>query len=469
LNLKARQTISPMVESIYTYTSRFWTIDYYGPEFISFMRIATIIVLTVTPVFLLINVVYALIVGFNILLFILSVAPVVVLVVAPYFWRFIVKSGVDKELPAVLAYLMVYTKSPIHIADLIVKLKDERGFFWFRFESSRLKFLLDSGLDPLAALKKLAETTPSKSFSSVLRDYTNAQILGASRSQLSLILFNHALNSIREQWRAHIDFGKIVAEGIIAAIVSLIALTPVVLIGGSLSVLILVVPLVVAPAGALAMLATRPSLGEYKLGYFETLITLAVPFTAVLINFKVSLEAGLAYLIGMTIVVESIAIGYRNLSHRAFQELRIAIDEAKLGYIPEERLSRAERAAIGVIRAIISASRVAGTMGLSDALTQLYSLIDEARREAKSASVQASILALISIASVPMAIYSLQLLASAIQSMPQLGNVSSINEITTIIASTAPLVALPASVLQRGWLITPVYPLLAQILVLLIL
>jgi hypothetical protein len=264
-----------------------------------------------------------------------------------------------------------------------------------------------------------------------------------------------------------VEFGRVVAEGIVAAIISIVALSPLILLGGGYPVLLVVIPAVVAPAGAIAMLATRPSIGEYRLSYFELLLTITVPLVAVIINYKVSLEAGLAYLAGMTIVVEAIAIGFRRLNATAMRELRLAVEESRLGIIPEGRLAKAERAASGVVRAIISASKIAGTMGIGEALNHIITLIEEAQRHVKAASLQATVLAILSATSIPIAIYGLNLLENAIKtSSLGVSDPTTITLMTWLIAVTSPLVALPASVLQRGWLISPVYPLITQAMVL---
>ena len=443
---------------------RLWDPELYGPEPSRFFRLmfkASLIlalVLTVLAPLLLLA---------GLPVFVLALPPVAVLIpyIAPAIWRAILGSGVDRELPAVLAYLIPYTRTPINIVDLIAMLRGE-GYFWARFEASRLRFLLDLGYDPLTALKKLAETTPSRGLSEVLRDYINAQTLGVSRGQLTLLLFKHAMESIRDQWRSHIEFGKVVAEGVVAAIVSMAALAPLVLLGGGYPVLLVAIPAVVAPAGAIAMLATRPSIGEYRLSYFELLLTITVPFIAVAINFRISLEAGLAYLVGMTVVVEAIAIGFKRLSSTSMRELRLAVEESRLGLIPEERLAKAERVASGIIRTVISASRIAGTMGIGEALNQILSLVEEAQRHAKTASLQATILATLSAVSIPIAVYGLNLLKNAVEaSSMNLIDPTSISHIIWLIAATSPLVTLPASILQRGWLISPLYPLLTQTLV----
>jgi hypothetical protein len=444
---------------------RLWDPELYGPEPSRFFRLmfkaslSLAIVLTILAPLLLLKGLEGPIV------LALTLAPLLLSYTMPTVWRVILGSGVDKELPAVLAYLIPYTRTPINIADLIAMLKGE-GYFWTKFEASRLRFLLNLGYDPLTALKKLAETTPSRGLSEVLRDYINAQTLGVSRGQLTLILFKHAMDSIRDQWRSHIEFGRVVAEGVVAAVVSMAALAPLVLLGGGYPVLLVTIPAVVAPAGALAMLATRPTIGEYRLSYFELLLTITVPFIAIIINFKVSLEAGLAYLLGMTIVVEAIAVGFRRLSSTAMKELRLAVEEARLGLIPEERLAKAERVASGIVKTIISASKIAGTMGIGEALNQILSLVEEAQRHAKSASLQATILAVLSAISIPIAIYGLDLLKNAVEtSNLSIVDPTSITYIIWLIAITSPLVALPASILQRGWLISPLYPLLTQALV----
>ncbi len=450
---------------INSYMYKLWDPELYGPEVSRFFRLMfkTSIILALTLIMLIIVLILT---GLTeVIVVVLPLIPLLLVYITPLVWRIILGFGVDKELSAVLAYIIPYTRTPINIADLMIMLEG-KGYFWFRFEASRLRFLLNLGYDPLTALKKLAETTPSKSLNEVLRDYVNVQSLGVSRSQLTLLLFKHAMDTIRDQWKSHIEFGKVVAEGVVAAIISMVALTPLVLLSGGYPILLVLIPAIVAPAGALAMLVTRPSIGEYRLSYFELILTITVPFIAVMINYRISLEAGLAYLIGMTIVVEAIAIGFKKLNSIAMRELRLAVEESRVKPIPEDRLTKAERATSGILKAIISASRIAGAMGIGEALNHILTLIEEAQRNARAASLQASILAILSAISIPIAIYGLNLLEKAIT----INNLSIVNPIAVtqmkqLIAITSPLVALPASTLQRGWLISPIYPLLTQALV----
>ena len=440
-----------------------WDPELYGPEATRFLTLAIGAVLVSSPVL----VAFFLFISPR-LAFLVPLVLIFALLAAPKVWRSMVGRGVDRELPALLSYLVVYSKSPMHMADLLLRAEGE-GFRWSRYEISRLRLLMNLGRDPTTALKMLADTTPASKFGEIMRDYINAQTMGASRTQLSLLLFKRAVESLGEQWRGHVEFGKVVAEAIVAAVVSIVAITPLSLLGGSAPMTLLVLPLLVAPAGALVMLMTRPSLGELRLGYLEALATFSVPLIAVAINFKLSLVAGLAFLLGMVVVVEIMNIGYGRLSERALRELRLASEEARLGYLPEERLMRAERLAPEVIRAVTSAAKVAGTSGLGEALTQLYSLMEEARRQARSASMQASVLAIIASLSVPIAIYSLSLLGEAAASMPGTGSPELLEEMSRLIVSMSPLVALPASVLQRGWLLSPIYPLISQGIAMLVL
>ncbi len=467
-----KRTISSLTLSIAgfidSYASSLWDPEVYGPGVSKVLRLSFAITVLSSPLLVVVGAFLIIVYGAPLLTLLAPAALLLAFFIVSRVWRLALGSGVDKELPAVLAYLLPYTRSPIQIADLIVRLRDEEGYFWSKFEASRLKLLLDLGYDPISALKKLSETTPSRRLAEVIDDYIHAQTLGASRGQVTILLFRHAMDSVRDQWRGHIEFGKLIAEGIVAAVVSMVALAPLALLGGGYPVILTLIPLIVAPAGALAMLATRPALGEYRVGYFEAIITLTVPVVAVILNFKLSLEAGLAYLVGMTIVVEAMALGFRRLSSNAFRELRAAVEESRLGVIPEDRLARAEKAATGVIKAIVSASRIAGTMGVTDALSQLYSLIEEAQRQVKSTSIQAVILALISVASLPIAMYSLKILSASAAPLGRV-NTASMEEALKILAATSPLIALPASVLQRGWLISPLYPLIAQTLAILIL
>ncbi|MCX8195727.1 MAG: hypothetical protein N3F67_01385 [Acidilobaceae archaeon] len=433
-----------------------WELELYGPHAVKLFSALLLASLLSLPLLL------ALSLFFRAALLLLPL-PLLTIAFAPTIWRYLVGRGVDRELPALLAYLLVYSKSPVHVADLLLRAEGE-GFRWTRFEIARLRLLLDAGKDPISALKRLAETTPAGKFGEVMRDYVNAQTMGASRTQLSMLLFRRAIDAVGEQWRGHVEFGRVVAEGIVAAIVSVVAITPVALLGGSLPMALVTLPLAMAPAGAIAMLLTRPSIGEYRLGYLESLLTFSVPLAAAAINFKVSPAAGLAFLLGATVAVEIMNVGYRRLSERALAELRAAAEEARLGYLPEERLSRAERLAPEVIRSVISAAKVAGTAGLGEALARLYDLVEEARRHARSASMQAAVLGIVAAFSIPVAIYSLSLLKPAAASMPGLGSGSEglIEELTRLLLSTSPLVALPAAALQRGWFLSPVYPLISQ-------
>ncbi|MGC8954446.1 MAG: hypothetical protein ACP5N5_07015, partial [Desulfurococcus sp.] len=99
-------------------------------------------------------------------------------------------------------------------------------------EAERLEILLTLTQDPHNSLRELARTTPSRGLRLTLEDYIHAQSLGASRAHLTLTLFRRALDAVRDSWRSHVEFSRLVAEGVATLAVALVAVTPVALIGG---------------------------------------------------------------------------------------------------------------------------------------------------------------------------------------------------------------------------------------------
>lgn len=439
--------------------------EVYGAEVVKIVRAALLPAIALSALALALSA-FAVVRGWGLLYVLAPLLLPALLYLSPTILRITIGAGLEKELPAVLAYLMIYARSSHHVADLLVRLKDEESLPWMRREASRLEMLLSLYPDPVSALKRFAETTPSRGLREALMDYINAQTLGTSRSQLSLMLFSRAMEAVREQWRSHVEFGKIVAEALVAGIVAIVALAPLSVLGASLPPAFILLPVAISPAGAMIMLMTRPSIGEYQLGRLETFTTFLVPGIAVGINVFISPASGLAFLVAMTVAVEIMMIAYSRRMEAALKELRTAAEEARLGRLREERLLAAERLGSSVIKAIISASKVAGSTGIGEMLSQLYALMEEARRQARSASIQAAVLALIAAAAVPLTIYSLGLVkgASAVTGAGE----EVIGQMIYLLVVTSPLVALPAAALQRGWLISPAYPMISQAAALLV-
>jgi hypothetical protein len=335
--------------------------------------------------------------------------------------------------------------------------------------------LVDLAQDPHGSLKTLASTTPSRGLRLTLEDYTHAQTLGAGRAQLTLTLFRRALDAVRDSWRSHVDFARLVAEGMATLAVALVAVTPVAMLGGVGGVMSVLawLPVVAAPAGAIVILLNRPELGEFRPPLVVRVMALQAPFVAAALALAVSLEAGIAWLLGWAIPVElaNWAVGRR--AEIAERELRRAVDEARLGIPPVERLKAAEELAGGVLRAILKSARVAGMTGVWEALSLVYTLVQEARSLAGSARTQGLMMSLI-LALIPaLSVFTLKMIAAAVAEGGGAASALGFNlqdiaveaeRTARIIVAASPLIPLPAAVLHRGWTPSPIPPLLAIIL-----
>jgi hypothetical protein len=197
---------------------------------------------------------------------------------------------------------------------------------------------------------------------------------------------------------------------------------------------------------------------------------LQAPFVAAALALTVSLEAGIAWLLGWAIPVElaNWAVGRR--AELAERELRRAVDEARLGMPPVERLKAAEELAGGVLRAILKSARVAGMTGVWEALSLVYTLVQEARSLAGSARTQGLMMSLI-LALIPaLSVFTLKMIAAAVAEGGGVASAFGFNlqdiaveaeRTARIIVAASPLIPLPAAVLHRGWTPSPIPPLLA--------
>ena len=398
--------------------------------------------------------------------------PLLVSLAAPRVWRFVVGYQVDQELPALLTYMLPYTYSNLHIADVLMGVRVVGEFPWAAREAERLRVLVDLTQDPHGSLKMLASTTPSRGLRLTLEDYIHAQTLGAGRAQLTLTLFRRALDAVRDSWRSHVDFARLVAEGMATLAVALVAVTPVAMLGGVGGVVSVLawLPVVAAPAGAIVILLNRPGLGEYRPPLFVRVMALQAPFAATALALTSSPEAGVAWLLGWAIPVEVAVWVVGRRAELAERELRRAVDEARLGIPPVERLKAAEELAGGVLRAILKSARVAGMTGVWEALSLVYTLVAEARSLAGSARTQGLMMSLI-LALIPaLSIFTLKMVATAVAEGVGVASAFGVNlqavgeeaeRTARIIAAASPLIPLPAAVLHRGWTPSPIPSLLA--------
>ncbi len=367
--------------------------------------------------------------------------------IAAGMWRSIRAYGVDQEVPLLLAYLLPYTHTPRYIADLIKDLPAS-VFKRMQGEAERLQALLDAGEDPLRALRRLADTTPSKKLSMVLKDYIAAQSLGASRSQITVSLLNHALSTIREYWKRYTELGNLVSEAVVTAIIAVSALTPVTILTGQglgpLGVIAVLAPL----TGAGILLMARPEMGEPRPPSYITIILLAAPLAASILLYTNRIPPAILLLAAASIVGE---YWWRRISRsmeRGIRGLRMAGEAAKYRGDYEKHLKEAEGAASKLVEALTSAVRIAGKLGASTAISTISSVLEEVSTAIKSTRIHALVHSILAIVAIGLGIYTGRLIeeAAASSGIAQQG----VEWVYSVLRASAPLAPLPAVIVYRG-------------------
>lgn len=378
----------------------------------------------------------------------------------PRLWRSLLASGIDKELPAVLVYLVPYSASPRYIADVIAGLPD--GVFkWFRHESSRLRLLMDMGLDPLTALRRLAETTPSRRLREVLVEYTSLQLLGAQSSEASIRLLDRAVSLAREKWASFREIGRAVVELAASGLVSLVALAP--LMGGATGPATIGMGVILVIAG-ITLLGFRPELGDAPRTPLGPAVFFGSTIAGSLLALQGRLQLAVLALLAGSVIGELLHYRVSRVFRGALRSLRVAAEKARLGL---EYLSELEGASpLGApVRAVIESSRIAGGIGVGQALLRLQRVVEEAAEQRSRAVSEAAVLEGVSmIAPLVMALAIGRLARLFQQTGPLLGGAGLLDAESVL--ALAPLAVVPAAILRRGWTASPLSGLAALILVL---
>jgi len=379
-----------------------------------------------------------------------ALAALAIAWMAPRLWRAAVGAGVNREMPSLLAYVIPYASSARYLADVIAALP--RGFFrWTRYEADRLRYFLDLGYDPVGALEELASTTPSRKLREALNDYIHAQKLGAPRSTVTMRLLERAVEEARSAWRSYTDLGRGLVEAATALVIAAAAMAPMALLSGSVNVGLLAAPLAAAPALGILMLAARPALGDYRGNMAAAAVALLGALASAAAGLALGLEYEFAVLAAFTVAAEALAAAEARREEAAYAAFREAVEEARYGRALEAALARAAGLAKGVVAAIVEAARVAGRLGVGEALANLYRVVEEARSARLQARGQGLVLAVLAAAAVPVAVYTLKSIA-AIEGVEILaGSPKSLEAAAQVMVALSPLAPLPASVLMRGW------------------
>ncbi len=365
----------------------------------------------------------------------------------PYIWRSLLASGIDNELPALLLYLVPYVGSPKYLADVLSSVPSYI-FKWIKHESAKIKLLYSMGYDPLGVLKKLQESTPSKKLQLIITEYLNMQAIGATNTAIALRITNRTLENIKEKWSTYSKIGRI---GVEAAVTSLIALGVMLPISsGSSIALILSLPFIAILLSSLILLMTRPKVGDMPRDRKITGVTIAglsISIFGIIIGEYVF--AVLALLVS-SIVGEFFYYKLKKKEQEALINLRVAVEKAKYGQDYEEYLRKASTIDEGILNAVIQASRIAGTIGLGEALSQLIRILDEAFIVRRNIWFEAIILEAISILAPVISIITLEKTIAFMQSTSGLLGISLMSVDMSNIIVLAPLAPIIASILRRG-------------------
>ena len=378
-------------------------------------------------------------------------------------WRWMLSWGLDRETPAILTYLLPYASGPKYLADVIVGAPREH-FTWLRWEADRLEYLLKLGRDPLSALRELARTTPSKKLREALLDYVNTHELGAPRSQVTMRLLERALAEARGQWRGYIELAKGIIESIVALTMSLVVLAPIGFMASKDLAPLALIPAILSPVGALALISMRPAIGEGDTGGEIPLLAVTGAFASTIAFFTVDWKIAVAILLILAIIVEYRSYRAFHIEEKATMVLREIAVGAKYGRFTHERITEALPAASKILRALISALTYAGKLGISEALINVYRVLEEAREARLSSKGQGLILTGVAVLTPPISIYMINMLANLAKGGEALGITSNPQSLAVYLSAASPLIPIIGAALWRGRKLSLIPSLIALVL-----
>ncbi|MEB3765741.1 MAG: hypothetical protein GSR77_06215 [Desulfurococcales archaeon] len=384
----------------------------------------------------------------------------------PIIWRSVEGSGVDSEIPALLLYLIPYMGNPKYLADVLEDVPED-VFKWTRHEASKLRMLSRLGLDPVSSLRKLQELTPSRRLRIVLSEYLNLQAIGATRASIALRITSRALDAIRDSWANYSQIGKLGVEATVTSLVAIGALLP--LAGGDSALYVVVLPVVAVIVTGVALLLMRPRIGDSPRKWYIPLIALSgIALSVILITlgykYTAIFPAAISSLIG-----ELSYVKIKQSEEQALINLRVAGEKARYGQDYMGALEEAKAVGEGIVEAVIRASRIAGSIGLGEALSDLARILDEAYSIRRRVWIESILLEAISIIAPIIALVTLEKAVSFIGStVALLGGVTGPSIDPSTLMILAPITPLAASIYRRGINFTATSSLIALVLVLLV-
>jgi len=436
-----------------------------GPEiYRSIVKIRIVILGMIFPVFL---TTYK-VLGLPLALIALALT-ITVYFTSPSLYRSFIASELDREIVALLLYILPFSWSPRSVADVFAGLASWKRapFKWSSKEALRLTTILNMGKDPLSALAKLAETTPSKKLKETLEIIVDTSRAGISKERTIESLASTTVEEIRSSWKNYTELAQIAAESSIALMLSIAVIVPIASMAGN-ALWLLQLPLLISAIFTLVLLTYQPMLGlNYSGTWIRFIPLILVLITTALLN--VNVIYSIVLLVIFSILIE-VLWRRRSLNfRRALNNFRRAVDKARLGLPIVEELERSRPLLGDVISAMVEAVKVAGTVGVWRIMDKVYGALREAIRSASEARSSSYILMIISIMVPAMALYIVKAILSIGKGSPMVLGIEGMSlEATKWILLSTPLSVMPASVLHRPRMPSLIPSLIATLVSLLI-
>jgi len=388
--------------------------------------------------------------GYETIIVTLSITPFLFLSEfwLPGLWKKMEGVGIDAEMPAFLAYLMPYARSSRGLVDLMISIPKSLKLRFIESEIERLRRLINMGMDSRKALKTLAKTTPNQRLGKFLFDYLNAEYMGTAKHNIVSLLYDYAISSLKEKWNAYAEFGRGVVEiglGLTLSFAIVISLAPIA--GPNIVVSLAIIAFIIIPLMSIGLIITMPKIGGEK--HYDAILSLVPALLA-----SAMLAEGFGYislipLFVATPFIEAYNARIKKKVSKALESLKVAAEKAKIGKRFDKELYKARFVAGNIAEAIISSEKIAGKMGVSNAIEKLEQLIEESERLSESLRIQSILMIAVSIASLIISILSINFISSIYASIPQGINVGAVAVARNVIISLSPIVTFPSSILYR--------------------
>ncbi|MCE4601153.1 MAG: hypothetical protein F7C38_06265 [Desulfurococcales archaeon] len=387
---------------------------------------------------------------FNLILPLVPILLIIFIYTMPRLWKLALATGIDREIPSLLAYALPYSAGPKYLADVLAN-APPRYFPWFRWEAERLRFFNNSGLDPISSLKRLSETTPSRSLRDIITDYIHSHELGSPRSQATLKLLEKAVSETRSQWRSYVELGRGIIEALVAFVIAIVAIAPLSILSSGVTPGVVLIPAILSPLATIILTLMRPGIGDLELGLQYITLALTTALASGLSYYLAGAIPALVILLAGLTLLELVYTRYKEVERTAINVLREVAVSARYGRFIEEDLAKAKPVATRAIGALLSALAYAGKLGIGEAVSNILRIIEEAREAVASVRGQGLVMAAIATVVSAVAVYIVKAIGGLASGAQQFGVDASLVEVLEkSIVALSPLTPIPATILWRG-------------------